>query len=182
VAATFASNCYSLSITINGSGTVQTSPDSSGGCPFHQYSQNTIVSVSGTPASGYLLYGWGGTDNDYLLTTSVTMSGNRSITATFIVVGGPTPTPAPPTPTPTRTPVPTLPPGTPTGVLGDVDCNDAVNSIDAALTLQLVAGLVASLPCPENADADGSGSISSIDSALMLQFGAGLLVSLPGAT
>jgi alpha-tubulin suppressor-like RCC1 family protein len=95
----------------------------------------------------------------------------------------PTPTLCPPEgcPAPTITPIPTATP-TPTattlGPAGDVDCNGAVNSIDAALILQYDAGLIVSLPCPENADANEDGAINSIDAALILQYGAGLIDGL----
>jgi hypothetical protein len=85
--------------------------------------------------------------------------------------GGPTPTR---TRTPTRTP--TAPGG---GAMGDVNCAGGVNSIDAALVLQRSAGLLTSLPCPQNADVNGDGRVDSIDAALILQFVAGLLSSLP---
>lgn len=65
------------------------------------------------------------------------------------------------------------------GGTGDVDCNTIVNSIDAALTLQLVAGLINTLACRANADTDVSGSINSVDVALILQKVAGLIPSLP---
>ncbi len=78
--------------------------------------------------------------------------------------------PLPCTPTPTPTPVP-LP--------GDVDCSGAVNSIDAALVLQLGAGLVGSLACEENADVNESSAVNAIDAALILQLVAGLIPSLP---
>ena len=64
-------------------------------------------------------------------------------------------------------------------VLGDVNCDGAVTSVDAALILQLEAGLIAALPCPANGDLSGDGSVDSIDAALILQFTAGLAGSLP---
>lgn len=84
-----------------------------------------------------------------------------------------TPT-ATPTPGPPQTPTPP-----PSASTGDVNCNSSVDSIDAALVLQLVAGLVSSLPCEENADTNGDGTINSIDAALILQFSAGLIGTLP---
>ncbi len=71
---------------------------------------------------------------------------------------------------------PTLPPG---GTTGDVNCNGSIDSIDAALVLQLTAGLVGSLSCQENADANADGTINAIDAALILQYGAGLIGTLP---
>ena len=65
---------------------------------------------------------------------------------------------------------------------GDVNCDGAVNSIDAALVLQYGAGLVDALECQQNADANADGSIDSIDAALILQQSAGLLHAAPPAT
>ncbi len=64
---------------------------------------------------------------------------------------------------------------------GDVNCSGSVDSIDAALVLQLGAGLARALPCQENADVNADGRIDSIDAALILQFDAGLLGRLPPA-
>lgn len=65
------------------------------------------------------------------------------------------------------------------GVLrGDANCNGSVNAIDAALVLQISAGLLDVLSCEDNADVNGNGSVDSIDAALVLQFVAGLLSSL----
>lgn len=87
----------------------------------------------------------------------------------------PTDTPSSPTDTPsapTSTPLPAAVPG-------DVDCRGSVNAIDAAVLLQYIAGLLPSVPCPENADVNGDGLTNSVDVALILQYTAGLLTSLP---
>jgi hypothetical protein len=81
--------------------------------------------------------------------------------------------PAGATNTPTRTNTP--PAG---GLLGDVNCDGHVNAIDAAFILQLTAGLIGSVPCPQNADVNHDGSINPIDSALILQYTAGLIHNL----
>lgn len=88
-----------------------------------------------------------------------------------------TPTPAA-TPTPTATRTPTVTP-TAAGLLGDVNCDGSVTSIDAALVLQLIAGLVGSLRCQQHADTNEDGSVNAIDAALILQLTAGLLDGLP---
>ena len=55
-----------------------------------------------------------------------------------------------------------------------MDCNGIVNSEDAALILQLEAGLAASLPCEENGDVNGDGEITGKDAQLVLVMEAGL--------
>ena len=64
------------------------------------------------------------------------------------------------------------------GPLGDVNCDSSVNSIDAALILQLDAGLTALLPCEEKGDVNGDTMANALDATLILQFAAGLLGSL----
>ncbi len=89
-------------------------------------------------------------------------------------IGGKVPTPRPTHPA-TATPTPTQ-----VGARnGDVNCDEVANSIDAALMLQLVAGLVPSLPCRTAGDVNNDGLLSSIDVALVLQYVAGLVPSLP---
>ena len=94
----------------------------------------------------------------------------------------PTPTaphPATATPSPIATLVPTqTPTATSAGLVGDANCDGGVNSIDAALVLQLDAGLLGALGCELNADVNNDGNINAIDAALILQFTAGLLDSL----
>ncbi|MEX2159323.1 MAG: dockerin type I repeat-containing protein [Dehalococcoidia bacterium] len=60
--------------------------------------------------------------------------------------------------------------------LGDADCNDSTDPIDAAVVLQFEAALLASITCDENADFNGNGVLNVIDAALILQLSAGLLV------
>ena len=64
-------------------------------------------------------------------------------------------------------------------LLGDVNCDYDVTSIDAALILQLTAGVVSFLFCQESGDVDWDGDTTSVDAALILQFTAGLIPSLP---
>ena len=67
----------------------------------------------------------------------------------------------------------------PGGLLGDVNCSRSVNSIDAALVLQLDAGLIGSLACQGDADVNQDDLVNAIDAALILQFDAGLISHLP---
>ncbi len=60
------------------------------------------------------------------------------------------------------------------GVWGDANCDGHATAIDAALVLQLAAGLVGWLPCAANADTDYNGLITSVDALLILQYDAGL--------
>ncbi len=84
----------------------------------------------------------------------------------------PTPTAVPPTPTD----VPAEPPAShPDKVAGDADCDEDIDSIDAAHVLQFEARLLAEIACPDNADANHDGRVGSIDAAIILQTSAGLL-------
>ena len=59
---------------------------------------------------------------------------------------------------------------------GDANKDGTVNSIDAALILQFIAGLTGEWP---NSDTNGDGTSNAIDVALILQFTAGFLTGLP---
>jgi hypothetical protein len=71
---------------------------------------------------------------------------------------------------------------TPPYPVGDVNCDAAINAIDAVLVLQWGAGLIPPLvflPCQQNADVNGDGTVNAIDATLILQYGAGLIHTLP---
>jgi len=69
-------------------------------------------------------------------------------------------------------------PCAPPVVTGDANCDGEVTAVDAALILQLNAGLIDSVECPEGADANGDGEITAVDAALVLQFVAGIIDEL----
>ncbi len=62
---------------------------------------------------------------------------------------------------------------------GDVNCDEAVNSIDALVILQFFSALISSLPCEDAADVNLDGNIDPIDALLVLQFYVRLIDSLP---
>ena len=64
-------------------------------------------------------------------------------------------------------------------LVGDANCDDRVNAIDAAIVLQHDGGLLQTIPCADNADANQNGTVNAIDAALILQYDAGLLGQLP---
>ena len=68
---------YTLTMAVNGSGA--TSPS----VGTHTYDENTTVTLSATPAPGWEFDRWGGSISSSLNPTTVTMSGNKSVTAYF---------------------------------------------------------------------------------------------------
>jgi hypothetical protein len=63
-------------------------------------------------------------------------------------------------------------------VLGDFNCDNVVDSIDAALILQLTAALIQPFHCTGAGDANRDGYTNAIDAALVLQYVAGLISGL----
>ena len=68
---------------------------------------------------------------------------------------------------------------TPPQTEGDVNCDKVTNSIDAALILQVDAGLIDTVPCRNSADVIRDGAINSLDAAIVLQIEAGLCCDEP---
>ncbi len=76
--------CYTLNLASNpsGNGTVQASPapNCNNGT---QYSYNTQVTVTSYPQNGYQFSNWSGDASGTTSATTVTMTGNKSVTANF---------------------------------------------------------------------------------------------------
>ena len=79
VTATFTQDSYSLTVATVGNGTVNLVP------PGGSYTYGTVVSVSAVPATGWHFDSWSGHLTGSTNPTSLTMDGNKSITATFVV-------------------------------------------------------------------------------------------------
>src|SRR5207249_7492766 len=79
VTATFEINSYTLNVSVVGSGTVTKSPNQA------SYNHGTVVQLTATPAAGWHLVGWSGDASGSLNPLSVTMDGNKNITATFAI-------------------------------------------------------------------------------------------------
>lgn len=63
----------------------------------------------------------------------------------------------------------------------DLNCDGSVNTIDAALVLQLGAGIVDALPCGDLGDVSADGHVDSVDAAIIMQFDAGLIWDFSGS-
>jgi uncharacterized repeat protein (TIGR02543 family) len=83
--ANFTVNIYTLTVTINGQGTVASNPPGIA-CPgdcTENYPFGTVVTLTATPNSGWFFGSWGGDCSGANPSTQVTMSGNRNCSATF---------------------------------------------------------------------------------------------------
>ena len=77
VTAHFTQNQYTLTITIDGSGTVTKSPNQA------TYSYGQAVTLTAVPGTGYLFSSWTGDLTGAQNPTTITMNGNRAVTAHF---------------------------------------------------------------------------------------------------
>jgi hypothetical protein len=76
IAASFSIDIYTLTVTKIGSGTV--TPDAPG-----LYTYGTVVTLTATAADGWHFVEWGGDTSGTVSPTTVTMTSNKSVTATF---------------------------------------------------------------------------------------------------
>jgi len=77
VTATFIQNAYALTVNVTGSGSVGKSPDQA------SYAHGTVVTLTATPATGWSFSGWSGDLTGTTNPATITMSANRTVTATF---------------------------------------------------------------------------------------------------
>ncbi|TAK50795.1 MAG: hypothetical protein EPO24_16405, partial [Bacteroidetes bacterium] len=74
----FAINTYALNITIVGSGSVVKNPDQT------LYNHGTTVLLTAVPSLGYFFGAWSGDASGFTDTASVTMTGEKNVTVTFV--------------------------------------------------------------------------------------------------
>jgi len=89
---------YTLTVTVSpsGGGTVSRNPaDQDPTTPGYQYEDGTTVTLTATPASDYEFNHWSGNASGTSATTSVLMTGNKSVTANFTEEAAPGPAPTP---------------------------------------------------------------------------------------
>ncbi len=89
-----AADSYTLSVAVSGSGSVTSSPSGlncpSGTCTA-SFGNGSTVTLTATPNSGATFSGWGGACGGSATTCTVTMSADRSVTATFTTSSSPPP-------------------------------------------------------------------------------------------
>jgi pectate lyase len=68
---------FTLTTNVSGSGTVSRNPNAA------SYTAGTVVTLTATPAAGFVFSGWSGDLSGSASPTTITMSANRTVTATF---------------------------------------------------------------------------------------------------
>lgn len=78
--------CYYLTTAIFplSAGTISLSQYSSGSCPSGYYAPGTQVTATANEGSGYVFSQWGGASTSTARTITVTMDGNKSLTANYV--------------------------------------------------------------------------------------------------
>jgi uncharacterized repeat protein (TIGR02543 family) len=137
---------YTLTVNIVGNGIVNR--DDPG-----PYNYGDIVQLTAAPDSGWTFSGWSGDMSGSDNPDSITMDGNKSVTATFT---------------------------TETGILGDVNGDGLVNSTDALIILSCDVGIDTSAFCPMNCgDVNEDGLINSTDALIIMSYDVGISVPYP---
>lgn len=77
VVAHFTQNQYTLTVTIDGSGTVTKNPNSA------QYTYGTVVTLSASPSVGWIFNSWTGDLTGSQNPKTITINGNKAVTAHF---------------------------------------------------------------------------------------------------
>ncbi len=77
ITATFTQNQYSLSVNVVGNGTVTKNPDKA------TYTYGETVQLTATPSAGWTFSGWSGDLSGSANPATITVNGNKSVTATF---------------------------------------------------------------------------------------------------
>ena len=78
VTATFVQQTYTLMVNVMGSGSVTKNPDQA------QYSSGSVVQLRAVPAAGWVFSGWSGDLTGSTNPASITMNGNKTVTAIFV--------------------------------------------------------------------------------------------------
>ena len=77
ISATFTQITYTVTVNISGQGTVTKNPNTT------SYTSGSTVQLTATPATGYSFTGWSGSVSGTTNPDSITVNGNKVITATF---------------------------------------------------------------------------------------------------
>lgn len=85
VTARFARVCYSLDVSVSpaSAGSVTANPEPSQACGENKYESGTVVTLTASPADGYVFSKWEGDASGTGAQIQVTMNGNKAITAVF---------------------------------------------------------------------------------------------------
>jgi hypothetical protein len=121
----------------------------------HPYPEDEIVTITATAAEGYAFDHWEGVvANPSAASTTVTMDGDKSVTAHFVPEAA--------------------------GISGDPSGDDAVNSTDALIILSCDVGTDTSQYCPMNCgDVNADGLVNSTDALIVLSYDVGMTVLYP---
>jgi len=145
------SQTYNLTMAANPAAGGTTVPSTG----VHTYNANAVVNISAVPADGYQFVNWSGdVANPNSAATTVTMNNHKQVTANFQQ--------------------------TVSGMIGDVDGDNEVNSTDALIILTCDVALDVSQYCPMNCgDVNEDGLVNSTDALIILTHDVGLQVPFP---